>query len=106
MIFATDHDLGTKIMTFIYNSARKRFPANRQKIKRAQRRLDEERQGIQNLFGAAIDDLGTESVEPGEDGYSYERPWPALWVPGPRDRSLGQPYGAAPRITVGGPSKC
>lgn len=72
MIFATDDQVGTKIMSHIYSSARTRFPANRQKIKSAQRRLDEERRGIQNLFGVAVDDLG---VGPEIDRYQYEEPW-------------------------------
>lgn len=76
MVFATDHEVGTKIMTWIYSSARRRFPANRQKIKRAQERLEEERRGIHNLFGAAIDELEADLMSSRHDRYTYEAPWP------------------------------
>ncbi|MEX2551802.1 MAG: three-Cys-motif partner protein TcmP [Actinomycetota bacterium] len=76
MIFATDHELGTKIMTSLYSSAKKRFPAMRQKAKNTRRRLEEEQRGVHNLFGEAIDGIVAGQPQGGKDAYEYLPPWP------------------------------
>ncbi|HKY17258.1 MAG TPA: three-Cys-motif partner protein TcmP [Microthrixaceae bacterium] len=57
MVFATDHEVGNRIMTDLYGRAANEFPAMREAARRRRARLAEEDSGIHNLFGAELDDL-------------------------------------------------
>jgi three-Cys-motif partner protein len=75
MIFATDHEAGTRIMSHIYGSAAEEFPAMREAVRR--RRQDEELEamGIMPLFSA--DEMEQLAAPPrrGERFYEYVDPW-------------------------------
>ena len=81
MIFATDHPLGTDIMTSLYTTALAEFPAMRQAARQQRARIEQEAEGVHTLFGAQLDELNT-PVRRGERFYEYTPPTP--------------PYGTAP----------
>jgi hypothetical protein len=84
MIFATDHWAGEKIMNDLYNSARIKQPALRQRaqLQRKQERLEND--GVHGLF-----DL-TDLAAPAGPVYKIEHeptpPWPPYRLPGPTPR--------------------
>lgn len=57
MVFATDHEVGNRIMTDLYGRAANEFPAMREAARRRRARLAEEKSGVHNLFGADLDEL-------------------------------------------------
>ncbi len=57
MVFATDHEVGNRIMTDLYGRAANEFPAMREAALRRRARLAEEESGVHNLFGADLDEL-------------------------------------------------
>lgn len=69
MIFATDHGVGNRIMTDLYNKAASEFPEMRAEARRRRARLAEENTGVHNLFGAELDDL---KAPVGRDERLYE----------------------------------
>lgn len=75
MVFATDHDLGTKIMTNLYTAALAEFPAMRKAARQRRARLQEEAEGVQTLFGDQLDDL-IQPIKRNERFYEYTPPWP------------------------------
>jgi three-Cys-motif partner protein len=75
MIFATDHPLGTKIMTNLYTTALAEFPAMRQAARQHRARIEAEAEGIHTLFGEQLDELRT-PLRRGERFYEYTPPWP------------------------------
>jgi three-Cys-motif partner protein len=75
MIFATDHPLGTKIMTSLYSAALSEFPAMRQAARQQRARLEEEAAGISTLFGEEFDELAA-PLRRGERFYEYTPPTP------------------------------
>lgn len=74
MVFATDHSVGTKIMSDLYAGAAAEFPAMRQDARRLRRRLDEKAHGVQSLFGEDESQLDA-PAKPGERFYEHEPPW-------------------------------
>ena len=75
MIFATDHEVGTRIMTDLYRKAANRFPVMRETARRRRERLLQEEQGIYSLFGETLDELRA-PVSESELLYQYVPPWP------------------------------
>jgi hypothetical protein len=59
MLFATDHDAGTRIMESIYSSAATRIPEMQQEAR-------------DRAHGQLTLDVGPGAVE---EGYRYEPPW-------------------------------
>jgi three-Cys-motif partner protein len=82
MIFATDHQVGTQIMTSLYSAALSEFPAMRQAARQQRARLEEEAAGVHTLFGEQLDELSG-PLRRGERFYEYVPPTP--------------PYGISPR---------
>jgi three-Cys-motif partner protein len=74
MIFATDHPVGDRIMTSLYNRAANEFPAMRAAARRRRARLAEEAVGIQSLFGDDVAGV-TAPVARSELLYEYIAPW-------------------------------
>jgi hypothetical protein len=74
MIFATDHDAGTRIMTSVYNRAASEIPAMRKAARARRARLKEEKAGILNLFGDEVD-ASTVPVTRAEQLYQHSPPW-------------------------------
>lgn len=73
MVFATDHDVGTKIMSDLYARAAADFPAMREAARRLRRRREQEAHGVISLFGE--DDAALDSPpKPGERFYEHEPP--------------------------------
>lgn len=81
MIFATDHEVGTKIMTSLYRRSAKRFPQMAEAARRQRERLREEEQGVQALFEESLENRP--SVVPLERPYEYIRPWAPLGYDSP-----------------------
>lgn len=76
MIFATDHEAGTRIMSSIYANAAAEFPAMRERARRRRQRAREEDQGLQSLFSDVAVLEGP--VQRGERFYEHfapEKPW-------------------------------
>ncbi|MEY2435804.1 MAG: hypothetical protein QOF97_640 [Acidimicrobiaceae bacterium] len=74
MIFATDHEVGNRIMTSLYNRAANEFPAMRHAARQRRARLAEEAAGVQSLFGDDPVDAST-PVAGNERLYAYSPPW-------------------------------
>ena len=74
MIFATDHEAGTRIMSHLYTQAADEFPAMRAAASRQRARLAEEAHGVQSLFGEELNDLSV-PVRCGGRLYEYTPPW-------------------------------
>jgi hypothetical protein len=75
MIFATDHQVGTSIMTSLYTAALSEFPAMRQAARQRRARLEEEAEGVHTLFGEQLDELSA-PLRRGERFYEYVAPTP------------------------------
>jgi hypothetical protein len=74
MIFATDHEAGTRIMSSIYASAAAEFPAMREQARRTRREIVEAKSGVMSLFGT--EDAGLRAPpRRGERFYEHEPPW-------------------------------
>lgn len=74
MIFATDHEVGNRIMTSMYNRAANEFPAMREAARRRRAQLANEAAGVQRLFGDELIDVAA-PVSGGERLYEYVAPW-------------------------------
>jgi three-Cys-motif partner protein len=74
MVFATDHDVGTKIMSDLYARAAAEFPAMREETRRVRRRQEEAERGVLSLFGEDDTELDA-PPKPGERFYEHEPPW-------------------------------
>lgn len=74
MVFATDHEAGSRIMTSLYNAAANEFPAMRKIARQRRARLDEESRGVFNLFGEQRE-VSTAAVPPNEKLYVHSPPW-------------------------------
>nr|MBA2601628.1 three-Cys-motif partner protein TcmP [Actinomycetota bacterium] len=74
MVFATDHEVGTTIMSDLYARAAAEFPAMRKDARRLRRRLDEKAHGVRSLFGDEEPVLDA-PAKPGERFYEHEPPW-------------------------------
>jgi hypothetical protein len=74
MVFATDHEVGTTIMSDLYARAAAEFPAMRKDARRLRRRLEEKAHGVQSLFGDGESVLDA-PAKPGERFYEHEPPW-------------------------------
>jgi three-Cys-motif partner protein len=74
MVFATDHAVGTRIMSDLYAGAAAEFPAMREQSRRLRRRMDEKAHGVLSLFGEDDSSLAA-PPEPGEKFYEHEPPW-------------------------------
>lgn len=72
MIFATDHEVGNRIMTDLYNTAANEFPAMRQAARERRARLAEEAAGVQSLFDPEI--VASTPVSERERLYEYTPP--------------------------------
>jgi hypothetical protein len=72
---ATDHQVGTQIMTSLYSAALSEFPAMRQAARQRRARLEEEAAGVHTLFGEQLDELSA-PVRRGERFYEYVPPTP------------------------------
>lgn len=75
MVFATDHEAGNRIMTSLYNAAANEFPAMRTMARQRRARLEEESQGVFNLFGEQRE-VSTAAVGSTERLYVHSPPWP------------------------------
>jgi len=84
MIFATDHPVGTEIMTSLYTTALAEFPAMRQAARQQRARLEEEAVGVHTLFGKQLDEL-TAPLRRGERFYEYTPPTPPYGSSEPKD---------------------
>ncbi len=73
MIFATDHPVGTDIMTSLYTTALAEFPAMRLAARQQRARLQEEAEGVHTLFGEQLDELSA-PIRRGERFYEYTPP--------------------------------
>lgn len=77
MIFATDSEVGTKIMSYLYAKAAAEFPAMREEARRLRRDIEEQEQGVLQLF----DDTTLQAPpQPGEHFYEHERPWTPRFI--------------------------
>jgi three-Cys-motif partner protein len=90
MIFATDHDAGTRIMSSLYRKMAGEFPAMRLHAARIRRRRRLEQEGQFDLFGSAYDEDLTDPERLPVGDYTNEPPWPPLGFagdlpPGPDD---------------------
>lgn len=77
MIFATDHQVGDRIMSDIYARAAAEFPMMREEARRFRKQQEDKSQGRVSLFGAE-DQALWDPIRPGEPFYQYEpptRPW-------------------------------
>jgi len=75
MIFATDHEAGTRIMTHIYGQALAEFPAMLREVRDLRRAKDEEKLGIMSLFEPQ-DLPPVSSAKPTSgDAYRHDPPW-------------------------------
>lgn len=75
MIFATDHEAGTRIMAHIYNNAAEEFPAMREAVRRRRQEEEREASGILSLFSPDQLEKLTEPPRRGERFYEYVPPW-------------------------------
>lgn len=74
MLFATDHEVGNKIMTSLYNAAADEFPRMRQAARLLRSRRAEADAGVQSLF--ADEDLAAVRPRgPREQLYVHTEPW-------------------------------
>ena len=76
MIFATDHEAGTRIMSEIFASAAAKFPAMREQARQERSLARETERGLQRLFDD--DESLTGPPKTGERFYEHEpptRPW-------------------------------
>ena len=72
MIFATDHEAGTRIMSNIYSNAAAEFQAMRERARRMRNQAREAERGVQRLFDD--DESLTGPPQPGEAFYEHEPP--------------------------------
>jgi three-Cys-motif partner protein len=72
MIFATDNEAGTRIMSHLYARAAAQFPAMRKEARLRRREIEDERRGIRRLF--SVDELDV-PVDPHERFYEHQPPW-------------------------------
>jgi hypothetical protein len=72
MIFATDNEAGTRIMSSLYARAAAEFPAMRREARLQRQELENERRGIRTLF--SISDLDV-PVARNERFYEHQPPW-------------------------------
>jgi three-Cys-motif partner protein len=73
MIFATDNEAGTRIMSSLYAKAAADFPAMRRAARKRRRALAEREQGILTLIGA--DEVDDAPPAKGERFYQHVTPW-------------------------------
>ncbi len=73
MIFATDHEVGTKIMSHLYANAAAEFPAMREETRRIRQEIAERDSGVTSLFGDD-DALLQAPVKRGERFYEHSPP--------------------------------
>ena len=74
MIFATDHEAGTKIMSSLFAKAAAEFPAMREEVRRLKKRQDEAASGVMSLFSDEDDAALQAPVRRGERFYIHEPP--------------------------------
>jgi len=80
MIFATDHEAGTRIMTAIYNKAAQEFPAMRRRANQLKKEKSLlEKTGVRWLFGEDEMNALLPDREWYVDEYRYEPPWQPTW---------------------------
>jgi three-Cys-motif partner protein len=80
MIFATDHEAGTKIMTAIYNKAAQEFPAMRRRAGQLKKEKGlQEKTGSRWLFGEEEMAALLPDRDWYVDEYRYEPPWRPTW---------------------------
>ena len=75
MIFATDHDAGTRIMTNLYRKAAEEFPAMRRQALRHRERIREQESGVRPLFDDEVIFASTRTSSTSEPLYRYTPPW-------------------------------
>jgi hypothetical protein len=77
MIFATDHEAGTKIMTALYRHAAQEFPVMRVQAQRIKAKQAREAKGVLTLFDLSGED-DAQLPDPASlplGNYVYEQPW-------------------------------
>ena len=78
MIFATDHQAGTRIMTSLYRRASEEFPAMRKEALRRRERLREQESGIRSLFDEEEMLALTNPSSTSDPRYTHIPPWTPL----------------------------
>lgn len=73
MIFASDHEVGNRIMTYLYRQAAQELPAMRAQARRLRR---EQELGLLSLFDQESDVADSAPVGAHEQLYEYAPPWP------------------------------
>jgi three-Cys-motif partner protein len=82
LVFATDHEVGNKIMTAVYGTASKEFKKLRQEAGQLRLAQEEEARGVLKLLSDdELSDL-TSAPEPRGERYAYEPPWVPFVVGG------------------------
>ncbi len=75
MIFATDHEAETRIMTSIYRKASEEFPAMRIAARHHKERLREQESGVHPLFDEQVMLASTSPPSTSAPLYKYTPPW-------------------------------
>jgi hypothetical protein len=78
MVFATDHDAGTRIMNSVYKQAAAEFPAMRAAAQQRRRDDRQEAQGLLSLFNSEV--LADLVRAPDADRYEHEPPRRPRWL--------------------------
>lgn len=91
MIFATDHEAGTRIMTHIYNKTAEEHPEMREAVRRRRQEEEREASGVMSLFTPDQLEELTAPRRQGERFYEYVPPWTPYGTddesdPSPADR--------------------
>ncbi len=75
MIFATDHEAGTRIMSHLFARAAAQFPAMREEAHRRREKARLDASGMLSLFSDEDNAALRTPVTEGEQYYEYEPPW-------------------------------